>query len=405
MFGACQRRSGELPRAALRLYSSHWDFSGAASAAASGVENSASVECVGSDQASTSGARHSYSTSSANELQKMVKTSSVLGWNTIDKWKSRKDLLPPTSILKKEVTISHPAARIIDGKAIAQEIKDEIAEEVEKMRIAVGKVPGLAVVLVGSRKDSETYVRSKQKACEEVGFNSFGASLPETATEEEVLAAVRKFNCDPNVHGVLVQLPLPRHISEERVVGAVSIEKDVDGFHPMNVGRLAMQGRAPLFVACTPKGCIELLLRSGVEMEGKHAVIIGRSNVVGMPAALLLQRQNATVTVVHSHTPNIPEITKNADIIIAAAGVPYMVQGSWLKPGVVVIDVGINYLEDPDSENGYRVVGDVYYAEACQVASQITPVPGGVGPMTIAMLLSNTLDSAKLAYGFFDDSS
>lgn len=390
MFGACRRRSRELPRAALRLYSS----TGPA------VENS--VSCVGSDQASTSGARHSYSTSSANELQKMVKTSSVLGWNTIDKWKSRKDLLPPTSILKK-VTVSYPAAHVIDGKAIAQEIKHEIAEEVERMRTSVGRVPGLAVVLVGSRRDSETYVRSKQKACEQVGFNSFGASLPETATEEEVLDAVRKFNCDPNVHGVLVQLPLPRHISEERVVGAVSIEKDVDGFHPMNVGRLAMQGRAPLFVACTPKGCIELLLRSGVEMEGKHAVVIGRSNVVGMPAALLLQRQNATVTVVHSHTPNLPEVTRNADIVIAAAGVPYMVQGSWLKPGAVVIDVGINHIEDSDSEDGYRVVGDVYYAEACQVASQITPVPGGVGPMTIAMLLSNTLDSAKLAYGFLDN--
>jgi 5,10-methylene-tetrahydrofolate dehydrogenase/methenyl tetrahydrofolate cyclohydrolase len=334
----------------------------------------------------------------------MVKTSSVLGWNTIDKWKSRKDLLPPKSILQKRVVESDPVAHVIDGKAIAQEIKHEIAEEVERMKASCGKVPGLAVVLVGSRKDSETYVRSKQKACEQVGFNSFNSYLPESATEEEVLDAVRMFNCDPHVHGVLVQLPLPRHISEEKVVGAVSIEKDVDGFHPMNVGRLAMQGRAPLFVACTPKGCIELLLRSGVEMEGKHAVVIGRSNVVGMPVALLLQRQNATVTVVHSHTPNLPEVTRNADIVIAAAGVPYMVQGSWLKPGAVVIDVGINHIEDADSENGYRVVGDVYYAEASQVASQITPVPGGVGPMTIAMLLSNTLDSAKLAYGLLDSS-
>ncbi|XP_024388070.1 bifunctional protein FolD 2 [Physcomitrium patens] len=394
MFGVCQRRA-EVPKAALRLYSSHRKF-------VTDVlfENSATVECASSDQATTSG----NSQSSSCEFRKRIKPAEGLSWNTIDKWKSRHDLWPPESILKKEASIiSHPATNTIDGKAIAQEVKREIAEEVGRMRSAIGKVPGLAVVLVGSRKDSETYVRSKQRACEQVGFNSYNVSLPETVTEEEIVEAVLRFNCDPNVHGVLVQLPLPRHICEERVVGSVSIQKDVDGFHPMNVGRLAMQGRAPLFVSCTPKGCIELLLRSGVQIEGKHAVVIGRSNVVGMPAALLLQRQNATVTVVHSHTPNLPELTRNADIVIAAAGVPYMVQGSWLKPGAVVIDVGINHIEDPDSENGYRVVGDVYFAEACRVASQITPVPGGVGPMTIAMLLSNTLDSAKLAYGFFEN--
>lgn len=288
---------------------------------------------------------------------------------------------------------------VIDGKSIAGQIRKEIAAEVANLKESFGKVPGLAVVLVGTRKDSETYVRSKKKACEEVGFASFGVTLPEDSTQEDVLKHVKKFNDDPEVHGILVQLPLPKHINEEAVLGAVSFEKDVDGFHPINVGTLCMQGRKPLFVSCTPRGCIELLVRSGVQMKGKRAVVIGRSNIVGTPAAQLLQRQNATVTVVHSATPNPAEIVREADIVIAAVGKAELVRGDWLKPGAVVIDVGINAVDDPSTKKGYRLVGDVNYAEASQVASMITPVPGGVGPMTIAMLLSNTLDAAKRSFG------
>eukprot|EP00850_Spirogloea_muscicola_P002478 SM000009S23607 [mRNA] locus=s9:1058276:1060686:- [translate_table: standard] len=298
---------------------------------------------------------------------------------------------------------STEVAAIIDGKAIAEEIRAEIAEEVEAMRAAVGKVPGLAVVLVGTRKDSETYVRSKRKACAMAGIASFGVDLPEDASEDEVLAAVEGFNADPAVHGVLVQLPLPKHMSEERIVGAVSLEKDVDGFHPVNIGRLAMTGRQPRFLPCTPKGCLELLVRSGAELDGKRAVVIGRSNVVGMPAALLLQRYNATVTIVHSHTQQPEAISREADIIIAGAGVANLVRGNWIKRGAIVIDVGINPVEDANTKRGYRLVGDVCFEEARRVASAITPVPGGVGPMTIAMLLANTLLAAKRAYGLIDD--
>ncbi|KAH9537353.1 hypothetical protein CY35_16G048200 [Sphagnum magellanicum] len=349
----------------------------------------------------SSGARQAYATDTL-VAPKQNRPPSLLGWDTKDVWKPPLELPPCPSILHEEVTITDPAASIIDGKAISQEILWEISKEVEQMKKSVGKVPGLAVVLVGSRTDSETYVRSKKRACEEVGFQSFSITLPEESPEAEVVRHVKRYDDDPLVHGVLVQLPLPQHMSSERVVGTVSMEKDVDGFHPMNMGGLVMQGRTPLFVACTPRGCIELLLRSGVEMAGKHAVVIGRSNIVGMPVALLLQRQNATVTVVHCHTPDPARITRTADIVIAAAGVPCMVRGSWLKPGAVVIDVGINAIESADSKEGYRLVGDVCYPEACQVASKITPVPGGVGPMTIAMLLSNTLESAKRAYGLSD---
>ncbi|CAM6107565.1 unnamed protein product [Calypogeia fissa] len=328
--------------------------------------------------------------------------SKVVGHYTFDVWTSRRDLQRCEAVLHEDLGETESVAEIIDGKAIAKDIRNSIAEEVAQMKENIGKVPGLAVVLVGNRTDSATYVRSKKKACEEVGITSFEAKLPEDASEEEVLESVRKFNSDPDVHGILVQLPLPKHMSEEKVVSAVDIEKDVDGFHPLNVGRLALQGRTPLHVSCTPRGCIELLLRSGVAIKGKHAVVIGRSNVVGMPVAILLQRQNATVTVVHSHTPNPAEVTRSADIVIAAVGVAHLVRGDWIKPGAVVIDVGINSVEDPKAKKGYRLVGDVCYQEAAQVASKITPVPGGVGPMTIAMLLSNTLDSAKRSFGLTD---
>ncbi|XP_010246848.1 PREDICTED: bifunctional protein FolD 4, chloroplastic [Nelumbo nucifera] len=295
---------------------------------------------------------------------------------------------------------TEPSATVIDGKSVAKKIRDEIRSEISRMKDATGIVPGLAVILVGDRKDSATYVRNKKRACEAVGITSYEVHLPENSTEEEVLNSISGFNDDPSVHGILVQLPLPPHMNEETILNEVSIKKDVDGFHPLNIGRLAMRGREPLFVPCTPKGCIELLHRYGIEIKGKRAVVIGRSNIVGMPAALLLQREDATITIVHSRTKHPEEITSQADIIISAVGQPNMVRGSWIKPGAVIIDVGINPIEDAQSPRGYRLVGDVCYEEACKVASAITPVPGGVGPMTIAMLLSNTLVSAKRAHNF-----
>jgi 5,10-methylene-tetrahydrofolate dehydrogenase/methenyl tetrahydrofolate cyclohydrolase len=282
---------------------------------------------------------------------------------------------------------------IIDGKAIAATIREEIKSEVSTMKTK----PGLAVVIVGERKDSQTYVRMKRKACEEVGIESFHAEIPETATEKEVLDVVKKFNADARVHGILVQLPLPKHMDEEKILAAISIEKDVDGFHPENIGKLAMKGHEPLFVPCTPKGCIELLKRSGVDPSGKNAVVVGRSNIVGMPAAMLLMGANATVTVVHSKTQNPKKICREADIIVAACGSAEMVKRDWVKPGAVVIDVGTNGVEDKTKKSGYRLVGDVDYENVRKVASKITPVPGGVGPMTIAMLLNNTLASGKRA--------
>lgn len=286
-------------------------------------------------------------------------------------------------------------AEIIDGKAIAQQIRRELKAEVEEIRAKHDVTPGLAMVLVGDRKDSQTYVRNKKKACDEVGIISYGTDLPESASEEEVLAVVMAYNADPAVHGILVQLPLPNHVNEQRILDAISIEKDVDGFHPLNIGSLAMRGRTPLFVSCTPKGCIELLKRTGIEMSGKRAAVVGRSNIVGMPAALLLQREDATVTVIHSRTQDAAKICADADIVIAACGRAEMVTGEWIKEGAAVIDVGINAVDDPSSQRGYRLVGDVSFEEASKKAAYITPVPGGVGPMTIAMLLRNCVDAAQ----------
>lgn len=286
-------------------------------------------------------------------------------------------------------------ANLIDGKATAATIRKETAEEVASLKSKTGKVPGLAVVLVGGRKDSETYVRNKKKACAEVGIVDYGADLPEDASLDDVLQVVQGYNRDDSVHGILVQLPLPAHIDEQTVLDSIAPEKDVDGFGPANIGRLAMRGREPSFVACTPKGCMELLKREGVQLAGKRAVVVGRSNIVGTPAALLLQKANATVTVVHSQTPNGAEICREADVVIAACGKAEMLTGDWIKEGAVVIDVGINAVDDAEKKRGYRLVGDVNFAEAKEKASLITPVPGGVGPMTIAMLLTNTLLSFK----------
>ena len=289
------------------------------------------------------------------------------------------------------------SSKIIDGKAVAADIRAEIRAEVAQMKEKYGKVPGLAVVIVGSRPDSATYVRMKRKACDEVGITSFHKELPETATEDELLKVVKDFNADPACHGILVQLPLPKHMNEEKVLAAISLEKDVDGFHPLNIGELALKGHEPLFMPCTPKGCIVLLERAGVELAGKNAVVVGRSNIVGMPAALMLMKKNCTVTVVHSRTKNPERICREADIVIAAAGSAHMVKKSWIKKGAAIIDVGTNSVPDATKKTGYRLTGDVDYTEAIKVASKITPVPGGVGPMTIAMLLQNTLDGGRRA--------
>lgn len=288
-------------------------------------------------------------------------------------------------------------AKIIDGKAIAEDLRKDIANGVEELLAAGGPRPGLATVLVGENPASQTYVRMKQKACAEVGIESFGHTLSEDASQEEVETLVKQLNDDPTVHGILVQLPLPAGLDEEAILRAISIEKDVDGFHPINIGRLAQKGREPLFVPCTPAGCIVLLKKAGAKLEGANAVVVGRSNIVGMPAALLLVKENATVTICHSRTQDLPGVCREADVLIAAIGRPEMIKGDWIKPGAYVIDVGVNRVDDPEAKRGYRLVGDVAFEEAKEVAGAITPVPGGVGPMTIAGLLNNTLRSAQRA--------
>ncbi|XP_071689823.1 bifunctional protein FolD 1, mitochondrial-like [Rutidosis leptorrhynchoides] len=302
---------------------------------------------------------------------------------------------PPVHKLASEHT-----AKVIDGKQIADEIISEVSVQVKQMQKTIGVVPGLAVILIGKRKDSEIYVRNKKIACEEAGIKFALTEFSDKCTDDEVCDAIMHFNSDPSFHGILVQLPLPQHLNEGKILDVLRLEKDVDGFHPMNIGNLAMRGREPLFIPCTPKGCVEILIRSGVEIIGKKAVVIGRSNIVGLPASLLLQRHHATVSIVNELTPNPEEITREADILVSAVGVPNLVRGSWLKPGAVVIDVGTHPVEDPSSEQGYRLMGDVCFEEASKVASLITPVPGGVGPMTVAMLLYNTLESASRKYNF-----
>jgi methylenetetrahydrofolate dehydrogenase (NADP+) / methenyltetrahydrofolate cyclohydrolase len=287
-------------------------------------------------------------------------------------------------------------AQLIDGKAIAQKVRDEVAVEVAK-RTAAGKMqPTLATVLVGDRPDSAAYVASKGKACQELGMGSVSRNLPADATQEQVEKLVKELQADKAISGILVQLPMPAHLNEEAVLSLIGIEKDVDGFSPLNIGRLAQKGREPLFVPCTPYGCIYLLEQAGVKIEGANAVVLGRSNIVGMPAALLLISRNATVTVCHSRTRDLPAVVRQADILIAAIGRTEMVRGDWIKPGAAVIDVGINSVPDATKKSGHRLVGDVKFDEVKEVAGFITPVPGGVGPMTIAMLMRNTLRAAEI---------
>jgi len=287
-------------------------------------------------------------------------------------------------------------AKLIDGKVIAQEVRDGVAAAVAKRAAAGKSKPTLATVLVGDRPDSAAYVASKGKACQELGMGSISEHLPTNATQEQVESLVKRLNADPTISGILVQLPMPSHIDEERVLQLVSIEKDVDGFSPINIGRLAQKGREPLFVPCTPNGCIYLLDKMGIQIEGANAVMLGRSNIVGMPASLLLVSRNATVTICHSRTKNLSDFVRQADILIAAIGKTEMVRGDWIKPGAAIIDVGMNSKPDATKKSGYRLVGDVNFDEAKEVAGFITPVPVGVGPMTIAMLMKNTFRAAEI---------
>lgn len=286
------------------------------------------------------------------------------------------------------------AAQIIDGKSIAQSIREEIKIKTEALKTK-GITPCLAVILVGSNPASVSYVTGKQKALAEVGMNDRSVRLPESTTEQELISLIQELNADKSVHGILVQLPLPQHIDEEKIILAIDPAKDVDGFHPVNIGNLVIGKKS--FLPCTPHGIIVLLKRINIETDGKSAVVIGRSNIVGKPAALLLARKdlNATVTICHSGTKNIADITLRADILIAAAGRTNIVTADMVKEGAAVIDVGVNRIPDTSKKSGFRLAGDVDFENVKEKAAFITPVPGGVGPMTIAMLMANTLEAAE----------
>jgi methylenetetrahydrofolate dehydrogenase (NADP+) / methenyltetrahydrofolate cyclohydrolase len=288
-------------------------------------------------------------------------------------------------------------ARVLDGTAIARTIRAEVATQVAQLA-AEGHTPGLAAVLVGEDPASAVYVRSKGKACEEAGMHSVTLRLPASTSEAELLETVDRLNADIQIHGILVQLPLPKQINSERVLRRIDPAKDVDGFHPINVGKLVV-GDQSAFRPATPYGVQQMLIRSGIDTRGAHAVIVGRSNIVGRPMANLLIQQgpggDATVTVCHSKTRDLPAVTRSADILIAAIGKPEFVTADMVRPGAVVIDVGINRVDDASNPRGYRLAGDVAYGPVSQIASAITPVPGGVGPMTIAMLLQNTVQAVR----------
>jgi len=285
---------------------------------------------------------------------------------------------------------SMPRAQIIDGKKVAEELRQDLAEEVAQLA-KQGITPGLATVLVGEDPASRVYVRMKEKACAKVGLMSRGVRAPADVPQEELVAQIEALNRDPEIHGILVQLPLPKHLDAPTVLQHVSPDKDVDGFHPLNLGRLLSAkywDELPPFIPCTPAGVIKLIDSTGVEIEGKQAVVVGRSIIVGKPVSMLLLARQATVTVCHSRTRDLGAVTREADILVAAVGVPRLVKAEMIKPGAVVIDVGVNRLED-------GLVGDVDFDQAAEVAGYLTPVPGGVGPMTITMLLANTVRSAK----------
>ena len=291
------------------------------------------------------------------------------------------------------------SATILDGKQLAADMRADIARQVAQLKAEKGVTPGLGVILIGVDPASTSYVTAKEKACEEAGMYSQDVRVPAETTQAEALDLVRRMNADPRIHGILVQLPLPKHINEGAVINAIAPEKDVDGFTPVNVGRM-MIGET-CFLPCTPHGIIQMLIKAGVQTSGKHAVVVGRSNIVGKPVTHLLMRKaeggNATVTVCHTGTRDLAAFTRQADILVVAAGRPNTVTGDMIKPGAVVIDVGVNRIPDATKKNGFRLAGDVDFASAQEVASLITPVPGGVGPMTITMLLYNTLEAARRA--------
>jgi methylenetetrahydrofolate dehydrogenase (NADP+)/methenyltetrahydrofolate cyclohydrolase len=295
-------------------------------------------------------------------------------------------------------------ARIIDGKQVAAEIRAELKEEIARLKTR-GIVPGLGVILVGDDPASQSYVTGKERACEEIGIYSDDNRLPARTSQDELIALVKRMNANPRIHGILVQLPLPKHLNESEVLLAIHPDKDADGLHPVNIGRMVMGEKAIL--SCTPHGVLQLLVRSGVTIDGAHAVIVGRSNLVGKPLAnMLIQKSptgNATVTVCHTRTKNLAQYTRQADILIAAIGRPGTITADMVKDGAVVIDVGVSRVDDATKKAGYRLVGDVDFDAVKEKASLITPVPGGVGPMTITMLLYNTVESAKNAVGFATD--
>ena len=285
--------------------------------------------------------------------------------------------------------------KLIDGKELARSLRGEIAAGVAALKAEKGVTPGLAVILVGDNPASVSYVTAKEKACTEAGMLSREIRLPAETTEDELVALVKKLNCDPEIHGILVQLPVPKHIRDKAVIDAIVPEKDVDGFTPINVGKMMIGDEC--FLPCTPHGIIKLIEFSGMDIRGKHAVVIGRSNIVGKPVAALLARKetNATVTLCHTGTPDVGHFTRDADIVVVAAGRPNTLTGDMLKEGAVVIDVGVNRIPDSTKPKGFRLVGDADFESCSKVAGAITPVPGGVGPMTITMLLWNTLESAR----------
>ena len=292
----------------------------------------------------------------------------------------------------------------IDGKAKAAELTEKIKEETAALARDHGVKPGLAVVIIGEDPASQVYVRNKKRTAEACGFHSLQHSLPADVSQQDVLDLVASLNEDPSIHGILVQLPLPDHLDEQRITQSISPSKDVDGFHYINIGKLTAGQTADAFVPCTPAGCMLMIEdHLGADLSGLGAIVIGRSNIVGKPMASLLLARNATVTIAHSRTRDLPAVVRAADIVVAAVGRPKMVGGDWIKPGAVVIDVGINRVEvEVDGETRAKLVGDVDYDAACERARAVTPVPGGVGPMTITMLMANTLRSAKLAAGLID---
>jgi methylenetetrahydrofolate dehydrogenase (NADP+)/methenyltetrahydrofolate cyclohydrolase len=296
------------------------------------------------------------------------------------------------------------AAQIIDGKQVAADIRAELKEEITRLKTR-GIVPGLGVILVGEDPASQSYVTGKERVCEEIGIFSDDNRLPAQTSQEDLIALVKRMNGDPRIHGILVQLPLPKHLHESEVLLAIDPNKDVDGFHPINVGKMVVGEKA--FLPCTPHGVVQLLVRNGVALDGAYVVIVGRSNIVGKPLAnMLIQKSptgNATVTVCHTRTKDLARYTRQADILIAAAGRPGTITADMVRDGVVVIDVGVNRVEDATKKAGFRLVGDVDFDAVKEKASLITPVPGGVGPMTVTMLLYNTVESAKRAAGLDED--